>query len=128
MTAPVTGQTTPTALGAANAAPSVEARRAELRQAAQAFEAIFLRQMIGSMRNARLAEDVFGSASSEQFRDMGDAQLADSMSRQGAFGIAELLLSQFNRAISATPAAQAAQAAQAQTPGNPSGTTEGNAS
>lgn len=106
MTGPVSNQAAPTSLAAAGA-PSTEAQRAQLRQAAQAFEAIFLRQMIGSMRNARLAEDVFGSSSSEQFRDMGDAQLADSMSRQGSFGIAELLLAQFNRAIPAAPAAAA---------------------
>jgi peptidoglycan hydrolase FlgJ len=106
VTGPVSNPATPTALGP-SAGPSVEAQRAQLRQAAQAFEAIFLRQMIGSMRNARLAEDVFGSSSSEQFRDMGDAQLADSMSRQGSFGIAEMLLSQFNRAIAPTPTAPA---------------------
>ncbi|MGQ0660671.1 rod-binding protein [Sphingosinicella sp.] len=109
MTGPVANPATPTALGASGT-PSTEAQREQLRQAAQAFEAIFLRQMIGSMRNARLAEDVFGSASSEQFRDMGDAQLADSMSRQGSFGIAELLLAQFNRAIPAAPAAATGEA------------------
>ena len=106
MTGPVSNPATPAAVGASGG-PSVEAQREQLRQAAQAFEAIFLRQMIGSMRNARLAEDVFGSSSSEQFRDMGDAQLADSMSRQGSFGIAEMLLSQFNRAVAPAPAAAA---------------------
>ena len=54
-------------------------RRQELRQAAQAFEAVFIRQLIGSMRNAKLAEDMFGSQATEQFRDMADARLADSM-------------------------------------------------
>jgi peptidoglycan hydrolase FlgJ len=107
VTGPVGNLSTPMALGANSA--SVEAQREQLREAAQAFEAI-LRQMIGSMRNARLAEDVFGSASSEQFRDMGDAQLADTMSRQGSFGIAELLLAQFNRAVPVAPAATAAPA------------------
>ncbi len=76
MTAPITNPATPIALNASGA-PSTDAQREQLRTAAQAFEAIFLRQMIGSMRNARLAEDVFGSASSDQFRDMGDAQLAE---------------------------------------------------
>ena len=113
MTGPIS---TPTTLNAASTA-SVEAQREQLRQAAQAFEAIFLRQMIGSMRNARLAEDVFGSSSSEQFRDMGDAQLADTMSRQGSFGIAELLLSQFNRAIAPAPAAAGSEANSATTNG-----------
>ena len=72
-------------------------RRQELRQAAQAFEAVFIRQLIGSMRNAKLGEDMFGSQATEQFRDMADARLADSMSRQGTFGIAELLTAQFER-------------------------------
>lgn len=71
--------------------------RQQLEAAAQAFEAVFLRQVIGSMRQARLAEDVFGSAASDQFRDMADANLADSMAGQGSFGIAELLLQQFGR-------------------------------
>jgi peptidoglycan hydrolase FlgJ len=72
-------------------------RQSELRTAAQAFEAVFLRQMIGSMRQARLAEDPFASQATEQFRDMSDARLADEMSRQGSFGIAQMLLAQFDR-------------------------------
>ena len=92
----------PTAAPAAAAAQTpqtaqAEAQRAQLRSAAEAFEAVFLRQMIGSMRQARLAEDPFGSAASEQFRDMADARLADSMAQQRSFGIAELLLAQFDR-------------------------------
>ena len=73
-------------------------REAQLRQAAEAFEAVFLRQVIGSMRQARLADDVFGSSATDQFRDMADARLADDMADRGSFGIAELLLQQFGRA------------------------------
>jgi flagellar protein FlgJ len=83
---------TPATGGEANAQ-----RRQELRQAAQAFEAVFIRQLIGSMRNARLADDMFGSQATEQFRDMGDSRLADSMAQQGTFGIADLLTAQFER-------------------------------
>jgi flagellar protein FlgJ len=72
-------------------------RRQGLRQAAQAFEAVFIRQLIGSMRNAKLADDMFGSQATEQFRDMADGRLADSMAQQGTFGIAELLTAQFDR-------------------------------
>ena len=80
-----------------------------MRQAAQAFEAVFIRQLIGSMRNAHLADDPFGSQATEQFRDMADSRLADSMSEQGTFGIADMLLAQFrNRA--GTQSAQAAAA------------------
>lgn len=74
---------------------AADPQRERLREAAEAFEAVFLRQMIGSMRQARLAEDPFGSQATEQFRDMSDARLADQMAQQGSFGIAELLLRQF---------------------------------
>ena len=72
-------------------------RRQELRQAAQAFEAVFVRQLLGSMRSAKLADDMFGSQATDQFRDMADARLADTMSQQGTFGIAEMLVAQFER-------------------------------
>ncbi len=81
--------------GAADAPASRD--RAQLEAAAQAFEAVFLRQVIGSMRQAKLADDVFGSAATDQFRDMADANLADSMADGGSFGIADLLMQQFGR-------------------------------
>ncbi|AYJ85209.1 flagellar biosynthesis protein FlgI (plasmid) [Sphingomonas paeninsulae] len=62
-------------------------------KAAKSFEAVFLRQMIGAMRSPSLGEDVFGSNASNQFRDMSDARLADSMA--GKFGIAQMLEKQF---------------------------------
>lgn len=79
---------------AANADP-----HAQLRAAAQQFEAVFLRQMIGEMRQAKLADDWLDSSASDQFRDMADARLADSMSRQGAFGVAQLLIQQFEHRL-----------------------------
>ena len=88
-------------------------RRQELRQAAQAFEAVFIRQLIGSMRNAKLADDMFGSQATEQFRDMADGRLADSMSQQGTFGIAEMLTAQFERHRSVQPAQAGDQIQQA---------------
>ncbi len=95
---------TPATGGEANAR-----RVQELRQAAQAFEAVFIRQLIGSMRNARLADEMFGSQATEQFRDMADARLADAMSQQGTFGIAELLTAQFerHRSVQAVPTGDA---------------------
>lgn len=81
----------------AGAAGGAARDEAQLRAAAEAFEAVFLRQMIGSMRQAKLAEDVFGSAATDQFRDMADANLADSMAAQGSFGVADLLMQQFGR-------------------------------
>ncbi len=73
-------------------APALPAPDPRLAQAADAFEAIFLRQMIGAMRSASLGDDAFAGASSAQFRDMFDARIADSMATSGRLGIAEALL------------------------------------
>ena len=68
-----------------------------LRSAAQAFEAVFLRQMIGSMRQASLGEDILGSSAADQFRDMSDSRLADQLASGKGFGIADMLVRQFGR-------------------------------
>ena len=60
-----------------------------LTTAAKALEAVFLRQMIASMRAPILGDDPFGSNSATQFREMADARLADCMA--GGFGIADLV-------------------------------------
>ena len=67
----------------------------ELRAVAKQFEAIFARQMIGSMRTAKLGDDLLGSDAGDQFRDMADARLAENMADKGTFGIAEMLVKQF---------------------------------
>ncbi len=86
------------------AQPQQNDKREQLKAAAQAFEAVFLRQMIGSMRQAKLVEDdlLGGGQAAEQFRDMSDAKLADNMAEKGSFGIAELLLKQFDKSVGAT--------------------------
>lgn len=91
-------------------------RRQELRQAAQAFEAVFIRQLLGSMRSAKLADDMFGSQATDQFRDMADARLADSMSQRGTFGIADMLVAQFERHRSLQQPAAGANAEPGATP------------
>lgn len=63
----------------------------DLKAAAQRFEAVFLREMIGSMRKGKLADEIFGSSATDNFREMADANTADAMARKGAFGIAELV-------------------------------------
>ena len=67
----------------------------QLQQAAQAFEAIFLRDMIGAMRKASLGDDLMGNSGSTQFRDMMDDRLADEMVRNNGLGIADLLVAQW---------------------------------
>jgi flagellar protein FlgJ len=62
-----------------------------LRKAAEAFEAVILRQMLASMRAAKLGDDILGSGATDNFREMADARLADSMSSLRAFAIADLV-------------------------------------
>ena len=78
----------------AGAAPPQHDRK-KRKAAAEAFEAVFLRQMISSMRSASLGDGLFDTSASDQFRDLSDARTADSMAEKGALGIAELLLKQF---------------------------------
>ena len=89
--APAATRVAPTS--AATGSPA--AQKDGLATVAKQFEAVFLRQMIGSMRQATLADGVFDSSASDQFRDMQDSRMADSMADMGGFGVAQLLLKQF---------------------------------
>lgn len=104
------GATTGIGLNAstATAAKPQAPRDPALEKAAKAFEAIFLRQMIGAMRSSSLGEGIFDSSATEQFRDMADARTADSMAQTGKFGVAELLIQQFGaRAAASAPSVTA---------------------
>lgn len=82
----------------------------KLKGAAQQFEAVFLRQMISSMRSASLGEDILGNDGSKQFRDMADANTADQMAKRGTLGVADMLLKQFKgQVIGSAPDAEAAK-------------------
>ncbi len=110
-----TGGTT----GAGAAAGATPARDPSLEKAAKAFEAIFLRQMIGAMRSSSLSEGIFDSSATDQFRDMADARTADQMAQTGKFGIAELLMRQFGvKALQAPSIALSPQIAAAPDQGN----------
>ncbi|WP_420140573.1 rod-binding protein [Sphingomonas sp.] len=85
------------------AAPLAKADPAELKQlkhVAKQFEAVFLRQLIGTMRSAGMGDGLFDSSSTEQFRDMADARTADSMADKGVLGVADLLVRQFGARLS----------------------------
>lgn len=71
---------------------------AALVKAAHAFEAIFTRQLLSTMRNAKLSDDdITGSSSVDQFREMSDAKMADNLSAQGGLGIANMLIKQLDK-------------------------------
>ncbi len=85
-------QTRPAAASTADAE-----KRAELAKAAKAFEAIFVRKLMGTMRQAGLGEDLNGSSAVDQFRELSDAKMADNLADKGGLGIAELILSQLDK-------------------------------
>lgn len=94
-----------TTIGNIAATAPVTGVKADIAKTAQQFEAIFLRQMIGSMRAASLADGITDTSESDQFRDMADSRTADSMAQTGSFGIAELLMRQFGAKPAVAPTA-----------------------
>lgn len=92
---PAASAATATAAATTAADPKSDARTADLRKAAESFEAVFLRQMIGAMRGATKGDTLLGSDAGNQFRDLMDSRLADDMAGKQSFGIAEMVLKQF---------------------------------
>lgn len=109
--------TTTSPTTAATGSGASGANRAALDKVAQQFEAVFLRQMIGAMRSASLAEGITDSSATQQFQDMADARTADAMASKGAMGIAELLIKQFGARVTPTAADAPAPDGAAGTPG-----------
>ncbi len=67
------------------------ASRENLDKAGQRFEAIFINMMLQSMRQAKLGEGLFDSNASEQFRDMQDQKLAETMAAHAPMGIGKAM-------------------------------------
>jgi len=74
-----------------------------LRKAAEAFEAVILRQLMASMRQAKLGDDIFGSSATDNFREMADAKTADSIAAMRQFGIADMVERQFRGVVGGGP-------------------------
>lgn len=95
------GQSTAAApLDAGSAAKAQE--RVALQKAAKSFEAIFMRQLVGSMRKSGLGESIDGSSAVDQFQEMSDANMADRLASGagadgGGLGIAQLILQQLDK-------------------------------
>ena len=69
-----------------------EARRAELRQAAEAFEALLIQSMLRQMREAQLEEGFFGKGTgSSVYEAMFEQFLSEGMAGASPLGIAEVL-------------------------------------
>lgn len=72
--------------------------KAALEKAAKGFEAIFVRSLMKTMRESKLDDGgIFDSSAVDQFQEMSDARMADSMSQNDGFGIAQLVLQQLDK-------------------------------
>jgi len=68
---------------------AVDATRAKLKGAAQEFEAIFVRQMLASARQAGFGDQLMGSGAVDTFREMQDSKIADLVAQSGTLGLAK---------------------------------------
>ncbi|MGB7408561.1 MAG: rod-binding protein [Pontixanthobacter sp.] len=76
---------------------SVVTEGRDLKQAAQKFEAIFIRQMLAAARKTDFGgEKLFGGPGLEQFNAMQDDHLAEIASGTGAFGFANTIEAQLS--------------------------------
>ncbi len=74
------------------------AMRRELREAAQQFEAVLLRQILASARSTDFGgNDLFGSEGEETFREMRDARFAEVTAQSGQLGFATAIEKQLAR-------------------------------
>ena len=67
------------------------ATKDNLAQAAQKFEALFIHQMLKSARAAKLDDGLFDSEALNQFQDMQDAKLSETMAVHTPMGIGAAL-------------------------------------
>ena len=86
-------------LAGATQPSKADADKAKLKTAAQQFEAVFLRQMIGSMRQASLGDGMFDSEATQQFQDMADSKTADAMSQKGVLHLADVIEKQLGATV-----------------------------
>lgn len=85
----------PTLVTTALLPPNQATSGTDLKKAAQAFEAIFVRQMLSSARAADFGgDDLFGGPGLEQFEVMRDEHVAEIASTTGALGLAATIEAQ----------------------------------
>lgn len=73
----------------AAASPALTPEQAELRKAAEGFEAIMVRKMLETARAASLSEETpLTGGGLKQFQAMRDEHFADIAAKAGAFGFA----------------------------------------
>lgn len=83
-------------VGAENLDPVAARREADLRAAAQGFEALFIAQVLKSGRAASFGGALGESSAMETTRSLLDTRLAEAGAARGGLGIAEAVYRQFS--------------------------------
>ena len=92
---PLRNEKTPERVKNSTALTNIAGRKAELRKAAEDFEAIFIRQMLRVMRSSIPGGGMFGGGTvGEIYGDMMDNSLGDVLSQRGVLGITDMLYRQ----------------------------------
>ncbi len=76
---------------------------ADLKSAAQDFEAILLHKMLDSMRKTVPKSGLLESFSSDMYQSMFDEELANEMAKKGEVGLADLMYKQLDVTQSQIP-------------------------
>ena len=75
-------------------AEAASAPNKAINEVASQFEALFIQQMMKSMRDAVPKSDLMNSDHLDTYQAMADQQMAVSLSQQGGIGIARMLVEQ----------------------------------
>ncbi|NOW47583.1 flagellar protein FlgJ [Novosphingobium sp. SG751A] len=76
---------------------SPQPTKAQIHEAAQKFEALMLRQMLAQARKVDFGNSLFDQKATENFRDMQDSKMADTMAQRGTLGFARMIEAQLAR-------------------------------
>lgn len=82
-----------------------------LRATAQQFEAMFLQEMMRTMRQATIKSDLLESSAMETYEGLFDKEVAMQMAKRGGMGLAEVMVKQMKRHVEGAEASAAAAAA-----------------
>ena len=92
---------------AANTATTIQTPNSELtpkqrklKEACQQFEAIFLRYLLQKMRETVPKDGLLGSSQAQEtYQDLMDGALSDALSKNGQFGLGEMLYKQLSMSM-----------------------------
>ncbi|MFC1528393.1 rod-binding protein [Candidatus Latescibacterota bacterium] len=81
-----------------NSEDQIEIRKMKLKKAVRGFEAIFIRQLLNTMRSTIPEGAMFGKGSvSEIYGDMMDNALAETLSERSVLGLSDSLYRQLSK-------------------------------